>query len=380
MSRSSIQPGIVIAFIALLCCCAGTPRVRQDPRGGNEDDSVYIVGRVAYNDAEEDASGIHLSVKNLNTNRIYTFRSIANGLFYTSIAPAGFYQIMEISARRFMKPIPGMCVFEVIPGRANNIGLIRLMVDAENGPAIEFVEEYGKVEEEFSRQVRPLAWNEWIREKIYTGEAVPIREFARNTQTSEESEESEDPEEGGFEFFILANFTSYTVPFSGTTTGLGIAYTHTIFPGFLAPGFSGSAAIHPKSFAKFIGAVIAIASIFSDDDEAKDSGLWDDDDDDTDDDEEEGEDYPWRTDFTLKVFNEFRFNKISLRPFFGRMFLAYSYEELDASAANWISGAEVIYQTDWGVGLGMEFAYIIPGSSSHETDGTGIRCSVTLRF
>jgi hypothetical protein len=286
---------------------------------------------------------------------------------------------------RFTGRIPDTCVFEAIAGRANNIGVIRLF-NAESGPNVEFVEEYEKVEEEFSRQVEDLAWNEWITRKIYAGKDTRLatRKIAENPPAPVEPEEQTG---GNPELYLLTNFVSYTWPFSGATVGLGYAYTYTIVPGFLAPGLSASAAIHPKSLVKVayaIGVVVLFfVYIFADDDEdSKADDFWknSDNDDDDDDDEEEGTDYPWRTDFTLKFFNDFRFNKISLRPFWGRIFLSYDYQKFQASVSNWIPGAEVIYHTDGGLGLGMEFAYIMPNNTSPETDRSGIRCSVTLRI
>ena len=160
----------------------------------------------------------------------------------------------------------------------------------------------------------------------------------------------------------LARFrTNYEWPFAGTTFGLGVAYNYELVSGFLAPGLSLSADVHPKTFAriaKYLGVGI-LNHIFNTD-------LSSDDDDDDDDDDEPGEDYPWRGNFVIKVFNDLNFKGLVLRPFFGWIILSYSYHGLSASAFSWITGAEAIL---FDTGLGIEFAYLPATSSSNRRAG-----------
>jgi hypothetical protein len=69
--------------------------------------------------------------------------------------------------------------------------------------------------------------------------------------------------------------------------------------------------------------------------------------------------------------------KISLRPFFGKLFLSYAYHEVSTGGSRWITGAEIInIPTGWG----LEFAYIMPEDFVLDSKETWFRCSLTFHL
>jgi hypothetical protein len=387
MDKSSARTRIILsALLALACCgCASSP---GGMRGEDSDELTFVVGKLTsqYRGAGEGEeppgdekvhplSNYELTFKNTRSGRLHILTSQSEGLFRSAGMDEGAYEIVRVKSRSGPEArieLGNACVALVVREKVNNIGELRWMRGEKE--KIEFAENYGEVKAGFPELDIPS--KEWVNAKIYTEETSPLAGGNSDGQNSGEDEELT----VGSDFFIFLTFTNYTWPFTGATMGFGYAYNYEIVSGFLSPGLSLSADVHPNTFLRVLKiAGLSLLDIILrkdiDDDDDEDEETQDDDDDDED--EITGVDYPWRGNFSVKIFNEFRFGKISLRPFFGKMFFSYAYHAVSRGSSAWITGAEIIsVSTGWG----LEFSYILPEDFAFNSNKSWFRTSVTFHL
>jgi hypothetical protein len=289
--------------------------------------------------------------------------------------------------------------FEITGGKANNIGLLwwtitarpkldrdivktaemsqslRLKDAYEITSTVEIVKGYDEARDGFNRRVGGLDWKPWVNVEVHTagqpatGNSGTPPQAAAQPQSDPNASDGNEPP-GNTEIIFFLNLTSHTYPFSGATLGLGFAHKYPLVPGWISPGFGLAAGVHPVTFVKILKAVWDIYQVLHPDEHTSD------DDDDTGGDKDD-DDYPWCGDYVIKIFNDFTFGSITLRPFFGRAVLSYAYKGRSDSAANWITGAEIIYTR---AGIGIEFAYMMPDNFATHTGENWFRAALNLHL